>query len=691
MMVHLADGTLALALALPDDGMPEIIAFGPDAAGAARVTARAARDSGMDVDVPSATLLPVEGMGGFGWPALAGHREGRSSVLAFSGWCFEGGVAAGRLTGRDDVARLSLAVDLSLAEGALALRTILTNEGEDIFTLDRCMAGSVLVPEGPAELTSFTGMWGREFQLRRETLTARLWMQENRRGRTSHDRFPGLVLATPSATLAAHLGWSGNHVVAVETLDDGRRLVHLGELFASGEMRLGPGESYSSPVAYFAPDLDGLRRRLRSLLSWPGGEPTPRPVTLNTWEGNYFDHRLPHLMEQASAAAALGIERFVLDDGWFGRRDSDASSLGDWIVDTRKYPDGLAPLADHVHGLGLSFGLWVEPEMVSPDSELYRAHPDWVLGCEGRERLLSRRQLVLDLTRPEAAEHVFRALDAVLRSTRIDCLKWDMNRDLSPGTDARGRGRVGAQTRAVYALMDRVRAAHPHLEIESCASGGGRADYGVLARTHRFWASDCTDPLARLEIQRGARQFFPAEIIGAHVSASPNHQTHRTASLDFRALVALAYHFGVELDPLSLDDAERERLRAWIGLYKRFRPILHGAGQFHLDPVDGRFVWGAAEPGRILVFVAQGPQMIGEQPPPLRLPRSLVEAGAWRIDLCFPQAPEFIRIVEGQRRLLNGEVSVSAETLVGAGLPLPMLRPQSGCLVAFSRMEGEGA
>jgi alpha-galactosidase len=684
----LAGDGLAVALALPDRGLPEILAFGPGADEAQWLTERATRDSGMDFDAPAATLLPVHGMGAFGWPGLSGHRDGAASVLAFSDWRFAGGRSAGRLSGRDAVAQLELAFDLSICDGALALRTTLTNSGDGVFTLDRCMAGAMLLPEGPAELTSFTGMWGREFQIRREPLAARLWLQENRRGRTSHDRFPGVVLSAPGGGLAAHLGWSGNHVVAVETLDDGRRLVHLGELFGPGEIRLAPGEAYESPLAYFAPDAEGLRRRLGALMRWPDGRPTPRPVTLNTWEGTYFAHRLPALKEQATAAAALGIERFVLDDGWFGRRNSDATSLGDWAIDETKYPEGLAPLADHVHALGMQFGLWVEPEMVSPDSDLYRAHPDWVLGMDERDRLRSRKQLVLDLARPEVADHVFGAIDAVLRSTRIDCLKWDMNRDLAPGTDAPGRTRVSAQTRAAYALMDRILAAHTHLEIESCASGGARADYGALARTHRFWASDGTDALARLEIQRGARLFFPPQIIGAHVSASPNHQTHRASTLDFRALVAFAYHFGIELDPLRLGDGERERLTQWISLHKRLRPVLHGGRQFHLDPIDGRYVWGAADGSTLVVVVAQGPQMMGEQPPPLRLTAEVTGTGAWRVASCTPAAPDFIRISEGQRRLLDGTVPIPSGTLTASGLPLPMLRPQSGCVLEFTRIEG---
>ena len=676
---------LALALALPDEGMPEILAFGPGAEAASWTAPRANRENGMDEDVPSARLLPTGGLGHFGWPAILGHRDGRASVIAFADWEVEDRGSRCVLTARDALVGLEIAIEAKIADMTLCLTTRLTNIGADIFTLDRCMAGNMIAPEGPIEIQSFGGGWGREFQTRSEPLTARLWMQESRRGRTSHDRSPSVILDR----LAAHLGWSGNHVMAVETLDDGRRLVHLGELFEPGEMRLAPGEAYASPTAYFASHADALRRRIVAEMTWPEGGPTPRPVTLNTWEGVYFDHRLPQLMAQAAAAAELGVERFVLDDGWFGKRDSDASSLGDWWIDARKYPDGLKPLADHVHALGMQFGLWFEPEMINPDSDLYRAHSDWALGVEGRRAPLSRKQLVLDLTRPEVADHIFAAMDAVLRATAVDYIKWDMNRDLAPGADASGRARVGAQTRAVYALMDRVRAAYPRLEIETCASGGGRADYGALQRTHRIWTSDCTDPLARLEIQRGARLLFPPAILGAHISASPNHQTHRETSLDFRALVAFAYHLGVELDPLRLGDDERARLKAWIALHKRYRSILHGEKAFHQEPIDGRYVWGAASDDTIVVIVAQGAQMMSEQAPPLRLPSECVQPGVWRVAMCFPEKPDFIRAVEPQRRWLTGQFATGSANLTVAGLPLPMLRPLSGCVLELKRVDKE--
>ncbi len=692
--VVISSGRLTLALGLPARGMPEILACGrsgnvpefwPE-------VKRAGRINGMDEAVPSAILCPTGGMGFFGWPAIAGHRSGRDFILEFAGWNVQTKGQVTTLSASDRVAKIDIAITIRTnTSGLIAMSTALKNVGNEAYCLDRCMAASFLLGSGQTELTGFTGMWGREFQTRRSRLDQGLWIQESRRGRTSHDRYPMLFVESGSEQLGFHLGWSGNHLIAIDRLDDGRRLLHMGELFEPGEMQLAQGETYVSPVAYTGPDVAAFHDFVRDeLITWPGGKMRPRPVTLNTWEGNYFDHRMDSLKAQANEAAAIGIERFVLDDGWFGKRDDDTTSLGDWSIDQRKYPDGLKPLIDHVTGLGMEFGIWYEPEMVNPQSDLFRAHPDWVLQVEGRPLLLSRNQLVLDLSRPEVADYLFAHMSEVLSAHAISYVKWDMNRDLTHAGGQAGRAMTSAQTRAVYELMARVRAAFPDVEIESCASGGGRVDYGVLRHTQRVWTSDCTDAFERLEIQRGASMFLPPELLGAHVSASPNHQTNRLLSMSFRALVAMAYHFGVELNPLTLTAQEREELAHFIDVHKRLRPILHAPGaQFCGEPVDGRYLWGASSPDRIAAFVIQGPLMIGEQPEPLRLPLDGKIEGRWRMAAVHPAKPDFIRISQGQEKLLSGQLSFSAETLTQSGLPLPMLRPESGMLVEFEKVAGE--
>jgi alpha-galactosidase len=288
------------------------------------------------------------------------------------------------------------------------------------------------------------------------------------------------------------------------------------------------------------------------------------------------------------------------------------------------------------------------------------------------------------------SDYLFDKMDAVLKNHAVSYIKWDMNRDLTHVGGRDGRAKTAAQTRAVYALMDRIRAAHPDVEIESCASGGGRIDYGALKRTHRVWTSDCTDALERLEIQRGASVFVPPEILGSHISASPNHQTGRRHTLAFRALVAMAYHLGVELNPLELSDAERAELKVYIETYKRLRSLFHAPGAgFRMEPQDGRYVWGAASDEKIVVIVAQGPQMIGEQPAPLKLPDSVTQLGGrWIIAQILPAEPDFIRISEGQKALLSGAISFDLAAAGHSGLPLPMLRPESALLLELIPSKG---
>ncbi|MVA34568.1 alpha-galactosidase [Agrobacterium vitis] len=693
-IVKIGANGLVLSLLLPEIGMPEIIGFGetPVADSALSEVERSSRINGMDEAVPSAVLLPVGGMGFFGWPAISGHRSGRDFILQFADWTVE---KTGRITllcAQDAVAGIAITLRFeTFPSGVIGISTDLKNIGIEDYILDRCMAASFLAEAGQVDVVSFTGMWGREFQIRRERLGTGLWAQESRRGRTSHDRFPMLTIEGEGQSFGVALGWSGNHQIVIDRLDDGRRLVHLGEVFEPGETILAPGESYRSPVAYAGADRAAFHAFVRDdLMHWPDGAMSPRPVTLNTWEGNYFDHQMESLKAQATSAAELGIERFVLDDGWFGKRDDDTTSLGDWDIDARKYPEGLSPLVDHVTSLGMQFGIWFEPEMINPVSALYELHPDWVLQVKGRPLLTSRNQLVLDLTRPEVSDYLFEKIDAVLANHAVSYIKWDMNRDLTHAGGRDGRAKISTQTRAVYALMDRVRAAHPQVEIESCASGGGRIDYGALARTHRVWTSDCTDALERLEIQRGASVFVPPEVLGSHVSASPNHQTERRHTLAFRALVALAYHLGVELNPLELEGEERAELKTWIAIHKRLRPLLHAPGaNFSKEPRDGRYVWGAADSKRIAVFVAQGPQMVGEQPEPLTLPDVVTRIGGrWKIAATHPASPNFIRISEGQKRLLAGKVTFDLADFKLGGLPLPMLRPESAILLELEPVEG---
>jgi alpha-galactosidase len=310
-------------------------------------------------------------------------------------------------------------------------------------------------------------------------------------------------------------------------------------------------------------------------------------VTLNTWEAVYFDHSLEKLTALADAAAGVGVERYVLDDGWFTGRRDDTAGLGDWFVDEKIWPAGLHPLIDHVHDLGMEFGLWVEPEMINPDSELARVHPDWIL--RGRKTLppSARHQQVLDLAHPEAYAYIAGRLHALLEEYPISYLKWDHNRDLvDAGGGPGGVARVRSHTLAVYRLLDELKSQHPGLEIESCASGGARVDLGILERTDRVWTSDSLDPLERLTNQRYTGIVVPPELMGMHLTSPVVHSSGRAVSLGLSGAVALFGHFGIEWDLTSVNDGTRDGIRSWVALAKRLRPLIAAGRVVHVDGTD---------------------------------------------------------------------------------------------------------
>lgn len=704
---RLAANGLEVVLADNPGGAPVVASAGRDrgtgtdrrSLDLARLFRRPVPPSSLDDDVAQGTLVTTSGLGAFGTPSVAGcAADGRNWLLAFATRSVELDPQAVTVRLADEVAGLELDVVLALPVVGGCVEQILTlrNVGGAPFRVDRLMASFVL-PRGFDAALTLAGRWGMEFQERVEPLGVATWSRTNRRGRTSHDRYPGAVLLSgegPGA-VGVQLGWSGNHALLVEPLDDGRRVVQLGEHWEPGEVVLAPGEAVTTPTAYLADgdDLPGVavafhEHARRRVLRW--SEPRPRPVGLNTWEANYFALDEARLRAQADAAAGLGVERFVLDDGWFKGRRDDRRALGDWTPDPTIFPDGLGPLARHVEGLGMEFGLWVEPEMVSPDSDLFRAHPEWVLRLPGRPVPTARHQLVLDLTRPEVGEHLFACLDALLRAAPVRYLKWDMNRDLAAAGDAQGRPAYRRQVLALYALLDRVRAAHPTVEIESCASGGGRADWGILARAHRIWTSDGTDPLTRVGTQAGFLVFNPPEVMGAHVSGSPNHQTGRASTLAFRAIAALVGHLGLELDPLALTDAERAELKAWVALHKRLRPILHGPAAVGraVPEQGGRRGWLAADAAtdRAVLVLAQERQQDTVHPAPLRVPLAN-PLRARRLSLPAPQRPAWDRTTPALDALLAGELVVAGADLARVGLALPELPPQSGLVIEIEPVD----
>jgi alpha-galactosidase len=497
----------------------------------------------------------------------------------------------------DRPAELALRTEVqSLPGGGLRIRHTLTNTGTAPYLVDGL---DVVVPvdDRYTEFLDFTGRHERERVPQRQSIADGLWLRESRHGRTGHDAATVLAAGTPGfgfghgEVLAVHVAWSGNTVVWLERTAATPTTVGGGELLQPGELVLQPGEAYAAPwvhVVAAADGLDGVAAAFHGWLRSRPAHPGPQPVTLNVWEAVYVDHDQAKLFTLAERAAQVGVERFVLDDGWFGGRRDDTAGLGDWWIAPEVWPRGLTELIQHVRGLGMQFGLWIEPEMVNPDSDLYRAHPDWILAAGDRVPVLQRNQLVLDLTRPEVRAHLSEQIGAVLAGHDISFVKWDHNRDLlEAGTGRRaGAAAVHEQTLAYYALLDQWRAEYPAVHWESCAGGGGRIDLGVLDRVQRVWTSDMTDALARQAIQRWTGQLVAPEYLGAHVSAPVSHQTGRTLSLAFRAGTALFGSFGIEWDLTSAGPEDLAELAGWVARYRQHRQMLHSGRMVRLESSD---------------------------------------------------------------------------------------------------------
>jgi alpha-galactosidase len=686
-LVALRAAGAALVLDARGPGLPRIAHWGADlgeagldalAAALGRPVARAALDVPV---VPS--LVPERASGWLGRPGLTGSRGDASWSPVFALDALDRGDHGVVVRARDRDSGLSLRSELELTpEGVVRLRHALVNDGPGAYALQE-LALTLPIPPPATEVLDLSGHWCRERHPQRRPLGQGVWLRETRHGRTGFDAPLLLAAGTPGfgfrsgEVWAIHLGWSGDGAFWAQRLPGGDGALGAAELLGPGEVKLEPGETYTTPWLYAAwsdRGLDGISAALHAhVRARPSHPRTPRPVVLNTWEAVYFDHRLERLDELATAAAALGVERFVLDDGWFRHRRDDRAGLGDWYVDEGVWPGGLHPLIERVRALGMQFGLWVEPEMVNPDSDLFRAHPDWVLGPPGRLPPGFRNQQVLDLANPAAYAYIRDRLDSLLAEYDIGYLKWDHNRDL---TDAR----VHAQTLAVYALLDELRARHPRLEIESCSSGGARVDLGILARTDRVWASDTNDALERQAIQRWTQLLLPPELIGAHVGPPRAHTSGRTQDLSFRLATALFGHFGLEWDITTASPAERELLAEAIAFYKRVRDLLHSGTVVRADhPDPSAFVHGVVGRDEALFAFVQLTSSAFERPGPVRLP-GLDADRAYRV-AAVPLAGGPATAQRTPPPWLAGGVTLGGRALASAGIELPVLAPEQALVL----------
>tara|TARA_R110000787_G_scaffold169559_2_gene282257 strand:+ start:8727 stop:10802 length:2076 start_codon:yes stop_codon:yes gene_type:complete len=574
---------------------------------------------------------------------------------------------------------------LEISGGVVVIETRVFNDGSNIVDVQRCAAGLLPLDDWSSDAITSYGAWAREGHSSRVPIDAGRVQSVSRLGRTGFDGSPSMLVCECSASpghgraIAAHLAWSGSHSISVERLPDGSTELCAEPLYEPGEIRLAPGEHVVTPkliVAVSENGFDELSGRLHAFAR-SQSRVVPRPVHFNTWEARYFDFDAASLVELAAQAAALGAERFVLDDGWFTGRRDDTSSLGDWEPDADRFPQGLGPLIRNVQSLGMTFGLWVEPEMVSRESALYRAHPEWVLGYPDTEAPTGRNQLVLDMSNPDVQNYLFEALSKLLDVGGIEYLKWDCNRELYPAA-INGRGRATSQTLGVYALMDRLQVRFPELEIESCASGGGRIDFGILPRVTRFWASDATDALDRIRINQDLSRYIPVEMIGSHVGPSPNHITGRTFSMRFRALVSMFGHFGLELDPSALPEKDKTALMVAIKVHKRFRGWMHSGRIRTLPATDKHLnvtIVESKDAEHILVRVLRTGMSARPLHARIALPGLESKCVYAVSEVAFDGGPD------------TGIGSFSAEGLAWSGLDMDPRKPNQGRLFYLNRLE----
>lgn len=532
------------------------------------------------------------------------------------------GSEATTLTVTLEDAKLGLTVELLYSVFAglpVIIRSArLVNGGPQPLEIERALSCSLDFSSTQAgyEFVHLPGAWARERDLCTTPLHQGIQSIESRRGASSHQHNPFFALAENGMdedrgfVFGFNLVYSGSFLgLAERDPNDGVR-AQLGVNPFDFSWHLAPGESFQTPEAVLVFSDEGLggmsrayhRLYQRHLCRGPWRD-KERPILVNNWEATYFDFDADKLEKIAAAGADLGIELFVLDDGWFGRRDNDTSSLGDWVVDRKKLPGGLEDLVSRINARGMAFGLWFEPEMVSPDSDLHRAHPDWCLHVPDRPRSEGRNQLVLDFSRPEVREEIHRQMAAILGSVPITYVKWDMNRHMTEiGSAAlppsRQRETAHRYMLGLYELLERLTREFPKILFESCSGGGGRFDPGMLFYMPQTWTSDNSDAIARLRIQYGTSVVYPQSAMAAHVSVVPNHQVGRVTPLRTRGEVAFTGAFGYELDLSLLGDDEREEVRRQVRLYKQLRPFLIRADFYRLRSpfLSNEAAWMAVSP-----------------------------------------------------------------------------------------------
>jgi alpha-galactosidase len=588
------------------------------------------------------------------------------------------------LTFEDPVYALRLVLGFEpFVEHDIVRRTVrLENAGPASVRVERALSGAVGLPPGRYEAWTLHGQWGAEYHLTSRRLGPGKLVTESRRGFTSQEANPWLAITPAGETTEEHgrawfgaLAWSGNWTIVCEVERNDALHVVAGINPFDFAWHLAPGESFELPALVCGFTEAGLGGAARALHRFEVDAVLParhretlRPVLYNSWEATHFDVQVGPQIELARRAAALGVELFVVDDGWFGARDDDTAGLGDWVLNPSKFPRGLGELIDAVNGLGMQFGIWVEPEMINPDSDLYRAHPDWIFHFPNREPTFVRNQLVLNFAREDVRANILEQLRRLLRENRIDFLKWDHNRPYTevgwPSAPIERQREVWVRhVWGVYEVLGALRREFPDLLIETCAGGGGRADLGILALTDQVWTSDNTEAADRLPIQHGYSHAYTARTMVNWVTDVPNQQTGREAPLGFRFDVAMQGVLGIGGNILTWSADELELARGKVDLFKRIRPIVQHGEQFWLadpttdDPCAVQYVSADRRSTVVLLYQVRG----------------RVGRGARRVRLHGLETDRRYRRVDavGRSAAAPGEpIESTGAALMAAGLPV---------------------
>jgi alpha-galactosidase len=693
-LLHLHHDDLSVVISTQGN-VPAIVYWG-NALGASSLQShmftRAVLGGGIDLDPPLG-IIPQHHDGWLGTSGIEGcFHDGSGSFPHFVIESSTHTTTSATFILCDDHLDLELELNLKIhPSGVLALDGSFTNRGSLPYLL-HSLRFALPVPSRAEELLTLGGRWGMEFGEQRTSWKQSTISVSNSRGRTSHEKWPVVFAGTAQfgeqhgEVWGCHVGWSGNFDITLDGVTEHRKHMLVGEKVVAGELVIKPKETFSAPTVYAVHSPHGLstasqhfhqfvRSRLRHEDTW-------RPVTLNTWEAVYFEHNFETLTKLADVAAHVGVERFVLDDGWFSGRRNDTAGLGDWTVDASVWPDGLHPLINHVKSLGMEFGIWCEPEMVNPDSDLFRKHPDWVLHHGVNPPITGRNQLVLDLSRSEVREFLFTSVSQLLDAHDISYVKWDHNRDLvaSPAHE---------QTRGTYELLGRLKQTHPQVQFESCASGGGRIDFGILPFVDRFWTSDSIDPLDRILIQRGAQRLMPPEVLGTHIGSPTSHITRRSHSLAFRATTAFFGWLGIEWNLLNASPHEQDRLASVVTQYKEFRPLLHTGAAFREDHPDTNIMVhgvSAHDQSRSLVSVTRLANGPSSHVDPIHI-HHLDDDTSFMVKPLHLGTPTYAPHRKLPQWIEDGSITMTGRQLREIGVTCPPLLPASSFLFQIYKVK----